>query len=159
MASMDIRIGQGVDVHAFSGEIGTLKLACLEWSDSPLLAGHSDGDVVAHALCDALLSAAGLGDLGSVFGVDDPRWAGASGKALLHEALQLVRAARWNVANATVQLIGQKPRIAARRLEAETTLSEIVGAPVSFSATTTDHLGFLGRGEGLAGLSTALLTR
>lgn len=156
---MNIRIGQGVDVHAFSGEIGTLKLACLEWPDSPLLAGHSDGDVVAHALCDALLSAAGLGDLGTIFGVDDPRWAGASGTVLLHEALRLVQSARWNVENATVQLVGQKPRIAARRLEAESTLSEIVGAPVSFSATTTDKLGFLGRGEGLAALSTALLTR
>ena len=154
-----IRVGQGIDVHGFSGKWGELSLACLKWPESPLLEGHSDGDVVAHALCDALLSAAGIGDLGSVFGTNRPEWEGAAGEALLRHTLQLLVADHWSVQNAVIQLIGQTPRVSSRRIEVEQRLSAIVNAPVSFGATTTDHLGFLGRGEGLAAIATALISR
>lgn len=154
----DFRVGQGVDVHAFSGKTGTLHLACLEWPEEQLLTGHSDADVVAHAICDALLMAPGVGDLGSVFGVDDPRWKGASGETLLAEVHRILTNFGWKIGNVSVQLVGNRPRIGDRRTEAENALSRALkGASVSFGATTTDHLGFLGRGEGLAAIASALV--
>lgn len=153
------RTGIGTDVHAFApaGSDRPLMVALLAWPDGPGLVGHSDADVVAHALCDALLSAAGLGDLGSNFGTCEPQWAGASGQALLQETCRRVRAAGFVIGNAAVQLIAPRPRIGARRSEAEAALTECVGAPVAFSATTTDGLGFTGRGEGAAAVATALV--
>lgn len=157
---MTYRVGQGIDVHAYGSQKGTLRLACLEWEDQRLLTGHSDADVAAHAVCDALLSASGIGDLGTVFGTSDPRWAGASGATLLGEVLRLLTKGGWEIGNVTVQVMGNEPRIGARRAEAAAALSRALGgADVTVSATTTDHLGFLGRGEGLAALATALVQR
>ena len=134
-------------------------MACLEWPGEVGLEGHSDADVAAHACCDALLAAAGLGDLGTNFGTSRPEWSGASGEALLRETVRLVEQAGYAIVNVSVQIIGERPRIGARRAEAEARRSEVVGAPVSFAASTTDKLGFAGRSEGVAGIASALVQR
>ena len=184
---LSFRVGQAMDFHAFfidegaattlgapeagaadyrgaesSDEGGAgrpLWLAGLEWPGEVPLEGHSDGDVAAHALCDAMLGAAGLGEMGTVFGVDRPEFAGASGAAFLGEVVRMLADAGWRLGNATVQVIGQKPRMAARLGEASARLSDLAGGSVQVSATTTDHMGFTGRGEGLAASAAALLIR
>ena len=135
-----------------------MRVAGLDWPEEELgLEGHSDGDVVLHAICDALLSAAGLGDLGSNFGTSEPQWAGAPGHDLLAETLTRVGAAGWAVDHVACQLVGNRPRLGSRRSEAEAAIAERHGLSVSLSATTTDGLGLTGRGEGLAAIATALL--
>ena len=154
----DVRSGVGVDAHQFDTQ-GELVLGCLVWPEYPKLAGHSDGDSVAHAIVDALLSAAGLGDIGSTFGTSRPEFAGASGELFISKTLEILAEQGFEPANISVQIVGDKPKIGPRRSELEKRLSDLVGAPVSVLATTTDGLGFLADSRGVAAVATSLVQK
>lgn len=154
--SSQLRVGVGIDAHQY-GEAGPCHLIGLEWPGDRALVGHSDGDVAIHAMCDALLSAAALGDVGSVFGVDKPEWAGASGVKMLTFVKELLAQKNFTINNVSLVIVGNEPKINSRRIEAQELLSKILSAPVSISATTTDGMGFTGRGEGISATATALV--
>jgi len=152
----NVRSGVGVDAHAF-GEVGELSLGLVKFPELPELAGHSDGDSVSHAIVDALLSAAALGDIGSNFGTSRNEYLGASGEVFLKETIKLLEAANFEPVNVSVQIVADKPRLAERRHELEAALSAVIGASVSVLATTTDGLGFLADARGIAAVATALI--
>lgn len=159
--SKELRVGFGTDAHAFSADTSReLWLGALNWPGEIGVDGHSDGDVAAHAICDALFAAANIGDLGSNFGTSDPKYKGASGIQLLEECLRRVQSAGFEINNVSVQIICNRPKIGARRMEIISALSRaLAGAPVSVSATSTDGLGFTGEGKGIAAVATALLVK
>ena len=152
----DLRTGVGVDAHRFASD-GICKLAGLEWAETKRLDGHSDGDAAVHALCDAVLAAAGLGDVGEVFGIDKPEWKGASGIQMIAHLRQLIDARSIKINNVSIQIVGNSPKISKRRDEAQQVLSSALGAPVTIGATTTDTMGFTGRGEGVFVIANALV--
>ena len=156
--SHDFRIGTGVDAHAYD-DASPLRLAGLDWPGERGLSGHSDGDAVCHAVVDALLSAAGLGDIGGLVGIDLPETEGAASTGFVRTAIKRLAANGWHPVNVSVQLVCARPKFAPRRAEAEARMGELVGAPVSIGATTSDGLGFTGRGEGIAVIATALISR
>ena len=151
-----LRTGVGVDAHQF-GDSGPCALAGLVWHDTPRLVGHSDGDAAVHALCDAVLSACQLGDVGSFFGVDTSEMAGANGVAMISTLREFVTARGFAINNVALQIVGNQPKIITRREEAQKVLGEALGAPVSVSATTSDQMGFTGRGEGIYVIANALV--
>jgi 2-C-methyl-D-erythritol 2,4-cyclodiphosphate synthase len=151
-----MRTGVGVDAHQF-GDSGPCSLAGLQWPDAPRLVGHSDGDAAVHALCDAVLSACQLGDVGTLFGVDKPEMAGATGVAMIEKLREFVTAKGFVINNVALQIVGNQPKITPRRIEAQNVLSAALGAPVSVAATTSDQMGFTGRGEGIYVIANALV--
>lgn len=153
------RVGTAVDVHAYATDDRPLMLACLEWPGEQGIEGHSDGDVAAHVVCDALLSASGLGDLGSVFGTGRPEMEGITGEAMLRHVRGMLDDAGWVIGNVAVQVVCRRPRVGPRREEGAEAMSKALGAPVTLTATTTDGLGFTGRGEGVAAVANALVAR
>ena len=156
----NMRTGIGSDVHRFTDDSAkALYLGTLVWPGERGLDGHSDGDAVSHAIVDALLSAAGLGDIGANFGVDRPEFAGANGRVFIEATLELLKQNGFSVLNVAVQIIGNRPKVSPMRTQVERVLSEIIGAPVTLGATTTDGLGFLGNDEGVAAVATALIAR
>lgn len=151
-----LRTGVGVDAHKF-GDSGPCSLAGLQWPETPRLLGHSDGDAAVHALCDAVLSACQLGDVGTLFGVDKPEMAGVSGVAMISTLREFVTSKGFVINNVALQIVGNEPKITARREEAQLVLSQALGAPVSVAATTSDQMGFTGRGEGIYVIANALV--
>ena len=151
-----LRTGVGIDAHQF-GDSGPCSLAGLQWYDAPRLVGHSDGDAAVHALCDAVLAACQLGDIGTFFGVDKPEMAGASGVAMIEKLRDFVTSKGFVINNVSLQIVGNKPKITPRRDEAQRVLSDALGAPVSVAATTSDQMGFTGRGEGIYVIANALV--
>jgi len=156
MDASKLRTGIGVDAHQF-GDSGPCSLAGLQWPDAPRLLGHSDGDAAVHALCDAVLSACNLGDIGTFFGVDTPEIAGATGVAMIEKLRTFVTTKGFVINNVSLQIVGNQPKITPRRAEAQKVLSDALGAPVSVAATTSDQMGFTGRGEGIYVIATALV--
>ena len=156
MELSQLRTGVGVDAHQF-GDSGPCSLAGLVWPDAPRLVGHSDGDAAVHALCDAVLSACQFGDVGTFFGVDKPEMAGATGIAMIEKLREFVAAQGFTINNVSLQIVGNQPKITPRREEAQKVLSDALGAPVSVAATTSDQMGFTGRGEGIYVIANALV--